>query len=432
MRDAAAERTWVLSAPLPRLSHPPGAASLPGTCVLEECSDPYGALLWRSLRSVHLWSQTPPTERAQLFAEGAGQRRRTELSALRLPEPLRSPLGTLAQLLDEAHRIEAPLVAAACEQISLWAGRERPETALEFAQAAALACPNDARLSWSTGVLARDRGRAELAEAWLMRAVVLSRRRGDWMHYGMAHLALAKLRIMRGNFPAARRHLRWALGRARRHHLHLLRARVLHAQLVVETESGDPAAVERCAAEALEAYRDAPDELSVLAFDVAYFWMDRGHFAEASAVFAELAGSLDPRAGPHLAGARARCAGALGEDAAFDRARAALEAYPAGPGVAPAWANVASGALGLQRWSDAHEAARRASALARKRGEHKVAFLTESLAEQATAGAYRRGPSRPASASTLAAPQDPDAARERRALARRFTLALGSAPSASG
>lgn len=418
MREMGSSRSRVVRAPPPRALRAGDGRSLPALDVCRESPEPIGMLLWRSLRNVQLWADVPHAERGGLFAEGARDRRLEELRAGSLPEALEEPMATLAELLGAPQQIEPMRVAEACERIALWAGEARPETALEFAQAAALVCPDDARLCWQAGLRARDRGRAESAELWLVRAIVLSRQLGDWPMYVTAHLAMAKLRLQRGTVAGARRHLRFALNRARRHHLHLLRARVLHAQLAIEAESGHGEAVERCAAEALDAYREAPAERDELAFDVAWSWMDRGHFAEAGAVFARLVGSLEPRAGAHLAGARARCAGALGDRVTFEAARRTLERHQDGPGVAQAWANVAAGALALGARGEARRAAERARALAARRAEHRVVLLADSLRTQCTELSPRLD-------GTPLRPSPEDAASPaRRALAERLVEAL--------
>ncbi|CAN5257026.1 hypothetical protein BH23GEM4_BH23GEM4_04590 [soil metagenome] len=85
------ERRWRALPPIPA-----GWESLSGLGVLEEVQGELGGLLWRSLRTVLLWSQVPARERAGLFPQGTEEARLADLLCL-FPEPvLEAPLATLA------------------------------------------------------------------------------------------------------------------------------------------------------------------------------------------------------------------------------------------------------------------------------------------------------------------------------------------------
>jgi tetratricopeptide (TPR) repeat protein len=373
--------------PQPRRALPPlstipttDGRDIAGAVVLHENEGELGYLLWLTLRSVLLWSETPRAERSDLFVEGAGETRRARMLAAGVPDVLASPLSRLARLLEVPAQAEPYEVARACERIAGWASDERHVgTALEFVQAAAHSCPADPRLSLMAGRMARELALHACAQAWLHRTILLARPQKDWIHYARAYLSLGALMRQRGAYPAARRFLLRANRHAERRGLREISGMALHDLFVLETEAGREEPAEGYAIAAFEAYGPGHPLLVNLTYDVGFFWLLRGVFGPALALFEALLPRVEPRFRPHIYGGMARAAGAIQDVPAFSAARAALAGVPAGAGVAEAWNDVAQGALSLGRWRDAYNAASRALALASARGEARQCLVAESL-----------------------------------------------------
>jgi tetratricopeptide (TPR) repeat protein len=373
--------------PQPRRALPPLSVipttegrGIPGALVLDEIEGELGYLLWLTLRSVLLWVEAPVTARTDLFVENSGDKRLARVNAAGVPDELASPLSRLARLLEVPAQAEPYEVARACERVADWAVAERhARTALEFVQAAARCCPAEPRLSLAAGRMARELALYPIAQAWLYRTILLARPQEDWVHYARAYLSLGALMRQRGAYPAARRFLLRACRHAERHGLREVWGMALHDLFVLETEAGREEPAEQYAIAAFEAYGPGHPLLVNLTYDVGFFWLLRGVFGPALALFEALLPRVEPRFRPHIYGGMARAAGAIQDVPAFTSARAALAAVPAGVGVAEAWNDVGHGALSLGRWRDAYNAASRALALASARGEARQCHVAESL-----------------------------------------------------
>src|SRR4051812_10632366 len=111
---ARTPRRWRTPPPLTRGS----AETLEGMEILRELVGEPGALLWQAYRNVMFWASAEPDERGKLFSPGAGEPRRSDLSAADLPAALAAPLGALAQLLDAPEDTAGDAVAQACSAIA--------------------------------------------------------------------------------------------------------------------------------------------------------------------------------------------------------------------------------------------------------------------------------------------------------------------------
>lgn len=362
-----------------------GGESIEGLVVLEETEEEMGGLLWLSLRNVTLWAAVSPEDRAHLFVPGADRERLRAIEAAALPPVLVDPLRVIASLLANAATADALAIAEACDRIGRWAVEGGlPGTAIAFAQAAALAAPDDAARAYAVGRLLRDHAEFARAESWFRVAVSRGRQNGDWSSYALAHVGLGNLYLQRGRYPAARRAHTRAYRVARRHRLRPLMGIAAHDLVVVATAVGKVREAERYAEAALAAYGIGHPRLPHLAHDVAYLWMEHGYFGRALEVFR----ALRPHIGEFperllLAASIARAAGATGAVAEFEAAwREALEMVPTGEpgrGVAPALLNLARGAASLRDRERAQEAAERALSVAVDQGEADVVFAAESV-----------------------------------------------------
>ncbi|MDQ3556028.1 MAG: tetratricopeptide repeat protein [Gemmatimonadota bacterium] len=357
-----------------------GTEAFEGAQILEEFPDSLGLTLWQALRDVGLWTAVAAEERGDLFAEGAER----ALSAA-AHEELAKPLETIVALVRSPGLARADRVKAACRRISDWAdARGTLGTALAFMQAAALAEPTDADAAYKVGRFARRRAEYARAESWFRQTITLARQGGDWASYSLAFLGLGKLYMQRGNFPAARRFFIRALRAAKRHSLRELQGMALHDLACVASENDDAPEVARRVRASMEAYGPRSPELRRLAYDVAVFWLYRGHFARALPVFQAVL--------PHFTrhweraltwGNIARAAAGVGDRATWEEAwkkgwELADDPY-AQEAVARALLGMAHGAHSMGEWDRAEQAAERALRLATERGEAKIQFAAESL-----------------------------------------------------
>lgn len=137
--------------------------------------------------------------------------------------------AALQLLLDPELAARSPVeIARACLDLSRWAAeRDRPRTRRGFARVAALVAPEDAEAALVAAESYSDAEHRDVAEVWLLRAVVAARRAKDWTRYVQAYLHLARLHLAAGARESARAALLKAFRAARRGGLRPLRAEVM-------------------------------------------------------------------------------------------------------------------------------------------------------------------------------------------------------------
>lgn len=271
----------------PAITH--GNEAFEGAAILEEVKGPLGLLLWQAVRDVVVWCSFPPEERDALFVEGADAALHGLIRTAGADVQLESPLMTVVRMVAQPAEARAEQLELACQHVAHWADQHGySATSITWAQAAALTVPHDAGAAYAVGRLARRRAEYGRAETWFRRAIALARQSGDWQSYALAFSGLGNLYMQRGNFPVARRlHVR-ALRAARRHSLRAVQGNALHDLFVIAASGSQREDAERYARGAYEAYGAEHPRLPVLAHDIAYFWMERGHFAPALTVLQAL------------------------------------------------------------------------------------------------------------------------------------------------
>jgi hypothetical protein len=285
--------------------------------VLEESEGELGVLLWRTVRDVELWAATPPARRAALFHPDSAERRRARLAETEVPPELAAPLDTLSALLALPDRADEYTVAQCCARIAAWAGGTRArETALAYAQAAALALPEDADAALQTGACALHAGQRARAEVWLRRAVGLGRRGRRWDAYARAVFALARLHERAGSPVRAARDCRLAHRAALRHGVEEVRLGAARALLRLARASGDAERARNWAVAAQRAYRPGAPEATAVLLELSRFWLDAGRAEDALPALRRLAKreqTLDAAARLSSTAMRARALAATGD-----------------------------------------------------------------------------------------------------------------------
>ncbi|HEX8695255.1 MAG TPA: hypothetical protein VF746_22780 [Longimicrobium sp.] len=273
-----ASRRWCIP---PAIEREPDEM-LEASHVLDEIGGDVGLLLWQALRDITLWASVPAGKREGLFTpDAAGCRLRLLLSAAAEPA-VEVSLTTLTSVVGDPAAADPEIVSLVCLQLSRWAeARGALATALGYAQAAALATPEDPGPAYAAGSLALRWRRSARSETWLRRAIGLARRAKDWNVYALAYVDLGALYARRGNAQAAERYYVQALRAARRHGLTPVRGAARHGLLLLALESGALDDAERHARDAARAYGRGHPRLPELEHDMAYLWVSRGSFARA-------------------------------------------------------------------------------------------------------------------------------------------------------
>ncbi|HEX2211590.1 MAG TPA: tetratricopeptide repeat protein [Longimicrobium sp.] len=357
--------------------------------MLDEMEGPLAVLLFQLARDVYVWGSTPPEERAGLFEPHADEALASMLREADADLQLETPLLSLIRVTGAPEAADEEQVAVACQHVALWADQnEHLETAIAFAQCAAVVVPADAALNFAVGRLARRRAEYARAETWYRRAIALARQSGDWTTYAMCFIGLGTLYMQRGKLPASRRFLLRGLRTARRHSIRGLQGSALHDLATLAAAAGQPEEAERLARQAFEMYGPEHPRLVFLAADVAYFWTEAGRFRAALTVFQALVHHVQRREDRMMAQANlVRAAAGAGERRVFEQTwdevwdRMSRTQYL--ENAATVMLELARGAVMLGEHERAERAAERAAQIARERGEAQVLLKAESVLDQA-------------------------------------------------
>lgn len=272
-------RPWCLP---PAVTREPGE-TLEGVHVLDEFPAELSLALWTALRDVSLWASTPEERRTALFSPNAEARRREHTAQTRLDPALDLALSTLATVVSHSAQASAAVVSLMCLEVSRWA-REKGGmgTAVSFAQAAALASPEDPAPALVVGRLAVEWGRPARAETWLRRSIGLARRSRDWESYGGACVVLGDIYLRSERLQPAERFYLYAARVARRQQLRVVRAEAMHGLMRVRMAAGDDLeAAERFAQLAQRAYGRAHPRAPDLLHDMTHLMIRRGEWERA-------------------------------------------------------------------------------------------------------------------------------------------------------
>ncbi|TVP55983.1 MAG: hypothetical protein EA351_09210 [Gemmatimonadales bacterium] len=384
------KRRW---APTPPLLRDPDGPGPEGLTIVGELASPLGGLLWKTYRSILLWGQTDPEDRAGLFGTGTSKRRAGEIESVLEGAnlELREPLDVTVSMLTEPEVMEESRIGQAARRISTWArSHPAPDTEFEFLRVAAAADPTNPHFALGVAEAARDRMLPAVAEAWYFRTIGLARRKADWPPYIEAYLAHGSMMLDRGSIPAARESFLKGFRRATRLGQVEAKARALHSLFTLEGAAGNTDEAPDFAGQAIELLGAGHPELPPLARDLAFFWLRNRYFALALDAFAAIS-ERAPRAElPSILGGMARAAAATPDIERFEEARNRLSQLSGGPGVAEAWLDVARAALQLGNSEAAEAAAGHARRLARQSPGGQIEFLAGVLLDKSDQDRHTR------------------------------------------
>jgi tetratricopeptide (TPR) repeat protein len=297
-------------------------ATVLGAVILHEVPDTFALHAWRALRLAFAWAAGPEVSGAVFDAAELEAWEADVLTTTGVDEALWAPIAVIAAEVARPEAVDPERLAHACLAVTDWAlGCGAHGTAVLFAEAAAVAWPNNARLAWLCGKFYRERQQFGRAEMWLKRARRVAVWTGDWEMQAQAINSLANLKIQHGDLTTARRLLLSAVRVAKRNRLRERHAMILHDLFVVSTYLGRFDEADTYAQQAFTAYGPDHPNLSKLSFDVAHLCTQLGQFSRALEVLEELRTRFDDRDNQlRVIASIARAAAAAGDADAFDRA----------------------------------------------------------------------------------------------------------------
>lgn len=381
-RRRNASRRWCIP---PAILREPDETLEASQILLEHRGD-LGLLLWNSLRDVTLWACVEPERREGLFTPDAADKRLEQLRGAGVEPPLEVSLTALVAVVGTPGTVSPEIVTLVCIEISRWAQeRGASGTALAFAQAAALASPEEAAPAYRVGSLALGWGRHARAETWLRRSIGLARRGKDWQSYAQAYVDMGVLYARRDMHGSARRFYTQAMRAGRRHGLLAVRGAALHGLFLLAMEASELDDAERYARAAMRAYGRGHPRLAELLHDIAYLWVTRESYGRAIPMLQKL---LVSRTGPgeraFTLAVLARAAAGTGERRLYEEAWSNAWSLINRPGAredhARTLLELARAAAKLRDWIRMEQATRLHSAQPPRHADRRV---TEQLAELA-------------------------------------------------
>lgn len=158
------------------------------------------------------------------------------------------PLTSLTGIVNDPAGVDPGVIGLMCRHIAGWAQeRGHQATAVGFAQAAAVAMPEDASAAYTVGSLALAWGRLPRADSWLRRAIGIARRSKDLKSYARARLDLGTVCVLRGTPREARKQFVQAVRAARRGGAGHERGLALHGLARLARDTGKLEDAERLA-----------------------------------------------------------------------------------------------------------------------------------------------------------------------------------------
>lgn len=363
--------------------------------------------LWRALRNVLLWGETPQERRARAFRPPTSDTLELYAAAVAEAPALARPFKAFMEMQAAPESVSASDVARACHLVYVWAdGCALPGAAAHFAEAAAYVDPEHPAYAVDAGWICR---RAVVGEslarsaAWYQRAFVLAVRakaRHDTLRSLTGYGALMQ---EIGNVVEARRVYLKAARRAARTGRKRRAAVAHHYLFALAAESGTLNEAVEHARRAFRLYPIHDPRLPYLAHDYAFLLVRHHIYRPALRLLDRVLPKIErPDEMLMVLGTLCWAAGGSSHPEQFHRAeKLALELVPRYPEfAAPALTTVAWGARALGKWNLVQRYASMALPLARKQGNAWAETNSRALldaVETADKGRYEE----PADARTL-------------------------------
>jgi len=258
-----------------------------------------------------------------------------------------------------------------------WAlAREHTQTAIEFAEAAAVVAPDDPAMANLAGRVTRNAGEYARAEVWFNRAIGSARERNDKIELTRAHLGYGTLYKNLGRVREARKHLNSGSRIARRLGQPSLAAEAQHDICALLIERGRYVEAEQHAVIALKWYPKNHPRLPLFAADVALLLTLRKNFSAAARVLrgtTRLLGSPAAKAAVVALYSRALAGAGHADEAAHQAQRALYLLKRHHEWEALTLWHLAAAERRSGRWELAEAHALRALEIATERGDRETA-----------------------------------------------------------
>jgi tetratricopeptide (TPR) repeat protein len=321
----------------------------PAYRVLEEFPNGTGLLFWRVLVDVDL---------SRLAEDSPGLFASSDAPLLEFaPAEIKAPLQELLSVAAEQSSTLLSKLPAACTSVWEWAQqRDRPETALQFAELAARLTPEAPGSCSVAGQFCRLRGETHRGAMWYRRASRLARRQENEVEFSRAQIGLGSLAVDVGALAEAQAHYEKGFKAALRCGRHSLAGWAFHdlVLLKIGQEAYDEAWVH--AKNALSIYKREHPRFPALAHDIALLWSRMGYFSAAMPIFERVL-PLMARGYERLIilSNLARAAAACGDRMRYERAiREFLRVHDEGGTIPPSsWVHAAYAAHTCGDWERA-------------------------------------------------------------------------------
>lgn len=200
-----------------RIFPPPPRARHREREILGELPDAVGLVLWQDVRHLRDWAESSPEVRGKLFNPPTNNVLAKRREARSSEPELADLFDTFATLKANPLQSETVVVGAACERIVEWAlTHDHPQTAIEWAEVAAIVDSENPKLANLAGRVTRNANEYERAEVWFKRGIGLARQQDNVVEKFWGHVGYGKLCKELSRVKDARKHLNRASALARK------------------------------------------------------------------------------------------------------------------------------------------------------------------------------------------------------------------------
>jgi tetratricopeptide (TPR) repeat protein len=369
-----------------RITPPPPYARRREAEILDEVPPALAIVLWQDVRHLCTWAECTPEERARLFNRDPAARARAltkRREALACVGDLADALATFGDLRNAPVTTDPAALGEACASVVAWAlEHDHRETAIEFAEAAALVAPSSPAFANLAGRVTRGANEFERSEIWFQRAIGFARNRAEKIELTRAHLGYGTLCKELGRINCARTHLNSGSALARKYGPPSLAAEAQHDLCALMIVRGRFDEARARARRALQLYPKSHRRLPFFAADVALLFVLERRFRTAVSVLKSTLRIITqptPRAVVLALSARAAAGAGRVDEAAGLRRRALklLEKNAGLEGVAR-W-HLADSYRLVGDWEAADQEAQTALRLASDQNDRELARLTHIL-----------------------------------------------------
>lgn len=254
--------------------------------ILEEVPPAVGGVLWQDLRHVRDWVESPTERRGVLFNPEPPQPVRAKRRDARAWAPeLAGALDAFEHMRSAATNVEVARLGAACAVVAEWAhARGYCQTAIEWAEVAAVVDLENPGYQNLAGRLTRNANEYDRAEVWFKRGLGYAREQNARIELIRAHLGYGRLCVEQGRLKCATKHLNRGSRLAWKYGPPSLAAEAQHDLCLFLISLGRLSDAEDRARRALRWYpRDHP-RLPLFAADVALLFVFQRHYLTAARV----------------------------------------------------------------------------------------------------------------------------------------------------